>query len=1085
MPIVKQKRLICTNSSCLAKICIKRKCSYHNFVDNYFFCEKCYKNIFPFNDLNNVELENVFNDKFVVKNCSSSILNDTINEFVLDHNDVCINDAIDPDINFFKDLNTNKSLYYSIEELNNLYKVDNTKFSLFHLNCRSIKNKFQNIEILLSEMNLKFDIIALTETWLTENDDISYYNIDGYNTEYINRKNKHGGGIIIFINNQFSINKINELSFSENGYMDALALEVQVNNTKFNVACIYKPPSVNIHEFTNKFSNYVELLSTKDKCYICGDFNIDLLKYESQNGSKNFVEQLFTSGYYPVISKPTRITNSSSTLIDNIWTNDLSNAPDTISGILVDDISDHFPIFYTIKDGKKNSKGNNEFKYVTQEKELNIQKMSEILLTTNWNSILKENDVNEAYNCFLEKFCCIHKTCCPIKKIKQNKRQDKPWMTNGLKNACRKKNLLYSIFIKKLDKDSKKRYKSYKNKLNTILRNTEKQFYKEQLYSNQCDTKRTWNIINNLLKRDKKSVLTEKLFHNGQYIVDTKNISNIFNNYFSNVGENLASQIENVNVDHMHFMKNKANKTLYLSPVSENDIIDVVNKFKNKRSKDSENLNMVLIKKLIHLLVVPLAHIFNQSLNEGIFPDKMKLAKVIPIFKSGSIENVEDYRPISLLSQFSKILEKVFYKKIMSFVNSNNILSNSQYGFREKLNTAYAISELIEHISDAMDNDKVSIALFIDLKKAFDTINHSILFDKLEYYGIRGTSLNWLKSYLMNRYQYVSFKDYNSDKLLIKYGVPQGSILGPLLFLLYINDLCNISDLLNSILFADDTNFVLSHENVEKLFSIMNSELMKLSLWFKANKLSLNINKTNYLLFGLKNNETNKKVSIDDIGINRVYDTKFLGVILDSELSWKKQIKSIENKVSKGIGLLYKMKSKLDPKALRMIYATLILPYLNYCCEIWGNTYNCRLEKLVRFQKKAIRIIEGLNYLDHTTQAFYNGKILKLPDLISLKTCLYVYKANQNLLPYNLQNKYLSLSQIHSYNTRSSSNRNMFKNKVKKDVKYMCTSIKGVTLYNALTNEIKSANTIYSFKSRMKKMYFTKYNSSDNDNIQI
>ena len=219
-------------------------------------------------------------------------------------------------------------------------------------------------------------------------------------------------------------------------------------------------------------------------------------------------------------------------------------------------------------------------------------------------------------------------------------------------------------------------------------------------------------------------------------------------------------------------------------------------------------------------------------------------------FKSGKQDEFGNYRPISILPQFSKILEKLFYKKLQSFLNQFNILANSQYGFRPNHSTALALSDLTETIADALEQKKYCLGIFIDLKKAFDTVNHKILRKKLEHYGIRGCTLDWLKSYLNNRTQKVVFNDLVSDELTIECGVPQGSILGPLLFLIYINDIFNISDKLNPILFADDSSFICSDKSIDRLKTTTNNELKKLNLWFKLNIMSVNIEKSHYMIFG-------------------------------------------------------------------------------------------------------------------------------------------------------------------------------------------------------------------------------------------
>ena len=299
------------------------------------------------------------------------------------------------------------------------------------------------------------------------------------------------------------------------------------------------------------------------------------------------------------------------------------------------------------------------------------------------------------------------------------------------------------------------------------------------------------------------------------------------------------------------------------------EIINIVNELNSSKSAGFDEISTFLLKCVISYIAEPLSYVLNLALNNGIFPKKMKLAKVCPIFKAGDKSDFSNYRPISLLSSFSKIFEKVIATRIISFIEKHSIISLSQYGFRKKHSTYMAIMKLHEAISEAIDNNEYCIGIFIDLSKAFDTLNHTILLEKLNYYGIRGCANNLIKNYLQNREQYVQFNNCTSSKKSIEYGVPQGSILGPLLFILYINDIVNVSKVLRFILFADDTNILYSNRNLSQLVHVVNCELDLLSTWFKANKLSLNVKKTNFMLFGHKN----YSINITDISIDTTLES--------------------------------------------------------------------------------------------------------------------------------------------------------------------------------------------------------------------
>ena len=349
-------------------------------------------------------------------------------------------------------------------------------------------------------------------------------------------------------------------------------------------------------------------------------------------------------------------------------------------------------------------------------------------------------------------------------------------------------------------------------------------------------------------------------------------------------------------------------------------------------------------------MIKPLTYICNKSFLEGCFPDSMKISRIVPIFKSGDKNSFDNYRRISMLPQFSKVLEKLFENRLLNFVEKSNVLNDNQYGFRRNRSTTIALFDLSQKVSTFLYNKLSALGIFVDLKKAFDTIDHGILLKKVEYMGLRGIALKWVASYLNNRKQYVSFLNENSSYADVVCGVPQGSILGPLLFILYINDICNISNYFGFTLFADDTTIASAHHDINILFSQANIELTKLYNWFCLNKLSLNIDKTSYILFS-------NNMNIDNINIKRVFSNKFLGVTIDHKFSWKTQIADVCKKVSRCIGILNKVKSILSTRILNSLYSSLVEPHFTYCVEMWGNTYRTYLQSLYKKLKRAIRIV--------------------------------------------------------------------------------------------------------------------------------
>ena len=359
-----------------------------------------------------------------------------------------------------------------------------------------------------------------------------------------------------------------------------------------------------------------------------------------------------------------------------------------------------------------------------------------------------------------------------------------------------------------------------------------------------------------------------------------------------------------------------------------------------------------------------------------------------------------NYRPISVLPVFSKFLERIVYNRLINFLNKYDILSRNQYGFRKNYSTAHALIQLYDKISNALNNKRVTLGLFIDPSKAFDTVNHEILLDKLEYYGVRGIALQWFESYLLScRKQFVQYNGYNSSSLDITCGVPQGSILGPLLFLVYINDLGNVSKVLELILFADDTNIFYSHTDASYIMEVVNLELKKITCWFFTNKLSiLYVKKSNFIMF--RPRQTRQAFNISNYLIDRVKEATFLGVIFDEHLTWKSHIHNVARNVSNAIGITYKSSFCLNNSSLRMLYFSLIYPYLFYCVSVWASTYPSNLRRLITLQKRVIRIMSRSAFDAHTDPLFKNLKSLNLESIYKLQIGKFMYQYRSGLLPY-------------------------------------------------------------------------------------
>ena len=505
-----------------------------------------------------------------------------------------------------------------------------------------------------------------------------------------------------------------------------------------------------------------------------------------------------------------------------------------------------------------------------------------------------------------------------------------PCITRGLKKSSKRKQRLYDKLLKRRNGKNETAYKMYKSFFEKLKLQSKKLYFQNKLKQYENNIKNTWKIIKVIIGKSKvyNDNFPKILNIDKKEIIDKKIIAEEFNIYFINVGHKLATKIPPSNTNFESYLPNITTSFLE-KPLKEKEFKDAFFALKTNKSPGNDNVHVNAIRKLYHELKIPLMNIFSPSLKKGIFPEKMKTAKVSPKFKKGDKLILSNYTPISVLPCFSKILERIMYNRHYAYLAENNILFNKQFGFRAGHSTEHALLELIDQISDSFNDKSYFSGIFIGLLKAFDTVDHKILLKKLQHYGIRGKNLSSFESYLTGRKQYIKFEinDNNGKTELLKItcGVPQGSILGPLLFIIYTNDLCQVSDILKLIMFADDTNLFCSSNDIKTLFLNTNLELHKISEWFRANKLSLNEYKTTFALFYRIQDRNNVPLrlpilKINDYDIKRSSSIKFLGVLVDEHLSWTDHINILENKVSKNIGLLYKSKHLLNVSGMKSLY---------------------------------------------------------------------------------------------------------------------------------------------------------------------
>ena len=930
----------------------------------------------------------------------------------------------------------------SYKEPSNVKNVRTDELRVLYLNVRSLTKHIDEIRENFANSE-KYDVLCFCET----NCDVDQLpnglhdiKISGFHDPIVqkpHRASNKGGGLATYVNLNIgdidSFEKFDlptETKSSQQPMQqtpcELLFVKINIKQTQNNnyksylIGNFYRSPAYKISSCQEYMDSVLAILDKHGNKNITygGDFNIDLSKYGHDNNCQELIDSCARHNFVQLINRPTRITQFSATIIDHVYTNKVSDVVST--GVVTFDISDHLGVYVTIALHEHRGSIDHEYANLTswhKVNEENISKFKELLNKVSWSEVHDAVGAQQKYDKFTEIYNKHYNEAFPksTEKRKNERSIPKPWILPWLEDACARKNKLYYLFVADPTEANKITY----DKMDKFVKKhvaLAKQKYYTNFFNRYFDcSKKQWQMINNLMGRSKakNSKITLK-DSNGKSTKDPKAVAEKFNDYFSTIADKLKSKIpphDDTTIDHKTTLMGGVAGSLFLSPTCPYELEKTIGSLKLKCTSD---INITTIKAAGNLLGFNeiLTQVINSSFEEGIFPEQLKMAKVIPIYKGGSKTEVSNYRPISLLSAFSKIFEKLVHTRVYNFLQKNESLYDMQFGFRAGRSCEHALLTAKNHILSALNKKQTALLLLIDFSKAFDTISHDILQDKLKHYGIRGKAHDWFSSYLQNRVQYVSIDGRASSHLRIKHGVPQGSILGPLLFILYINDLPNISHIVKFIMYADDANIIITADTEAEVIEIFESLSTEIVKWVNINGLFLNLKKTNYMIF------TRKKQSILEnyiphIGgteIKRKHVARFLGVLIDEKLTWNHHIAAIKSKMSRYIGTLYKIKNILPLKARLLSYNCLVQSHVNYCSLIWGMTNKNKIEQLFSAQKKAIRAIMpgNVNYyykdgvIPTHTKAFFNKhNILTVQNIIFKNAAILMNKVKHfpNTLP--------------------------------------------------------------------------------------
>ena len=1015
-------------------------------------------------------------------------------------NTVLSSDEVDTDIDL-----SSKSPYVTIDQFPNYVKHHKNNLSFFTLNSQSISAKHDKIKVMLEHFSCDndtdFSALCFQETWRKANEsgevDFSDISFNGYNPYAAGAKCSSHGGVVTYVKDNMQVEV--KLKHGSNLW-DGLFLLVQGEGIKpFILANIYrapKPDNASIEGFLREFSPILETYAKDYKnIVICGDFNLDLLKISQREKFSDFLHLMLSYDFCPKITFPTRFAKYSASLLDLIFirNSDISSHSSTKSGILYSSISDHHSCFCFL--GNQTLKKTAP-KYIEVEAsdQHSINNFVESMSNSNLiNKIAGDmfTDPNSTYKIIEDEINSLKAQHLPTKKVRFNKYKHKksPWITYGILNSLKtrdnklrkwKSSIPDSVRYNNLEAE----YREYASLMDKLIRKAKYEYYLATFEKYKGDIKKTWKTINSIMNRNRKvNGFPSHIVTTKGKLSDKQEIANELNDYFCSVGHLFASKIPNSRMSYNSYLRKHITSTFSFSPVDVKTVKNIVRNSKPKTSKGTDGITMKLLKLILDSIALPLTILINQSMMTGIFPTQFKTAKIMPLLKKPNIYQIDNFRPISLLPCISKIVEKCVFNQLNEYFEKHKLLYNSQYGYRQGHSTETACLELIDKLHQQLENNQRPLCVFIDLSKAFDTLNHTILLSKLRYYGLDEHAISWFKSYLSNRKQFVQIDDIKSNVKNIETGVPQGSTLGPLLFIIYMNDISVSSDLLKSILFADDTtlNTVLSifpASNGITTSYLINNELNKITEWLRANKLSLNTGKTKYMLFRYSQtplvNIPKLNLIMDGKAIDKVDSFNFLGITISETLSWKLHIEKISMKMVKVIGVMRRIKNIVSSSILLKIYSSLILSHLHYGILCWGFSRN----KLFRFQKKAIRLIAKQKYNAHTDPLFKKFKLLKIDDIFKMQSLKFLYKQKKGKTPRYFDNIFDNHQRnvTHNYNTR---NRNML-HPVRTNRETTKNTIRYSTplLFAELSENLKLQVTtlsLNSFKSSLKKAYLDSY----------
>ena len=886
-------------------------------------------------------------------------------------------------------------------------------------------------------------LVCLSETHIVDINAFDQYNIPGYNIAACCSHSRHTGGVAIYVKESVQFNLCHNEVIDGNWF---LGIEVERGMKMGNYGVVYHSPSSSNQRFLVILENWLESFIDSSKFnLITGDFNINW----RDNNSNHLKLLVDFYNLKQLVNDYTRIARYSRTLIDHVYCN-----VDSVCAVVNPDlkITDHETLVVNFFNDNIN---NDSFIKLKSWRNYSKQKVSELVIRDLNFPLSGSLDQKTAVLNDILKRCTNQLVEEKIVKIKNSN----SWYNLDLLRLKRKRDKWYKKFCKTNSDFNWNRYTIARNIYSQSLNKTRSEYIQRKIDQHKNNSKELWRILKSLLKPSDNK--TRSIIFNGTEEQSEQVIASNFNKYFIDSVSSINQSIDLV--DEPDEIKQPINincSFIGFHQITIEELKDIC--FSMQKTAGIDNVNAKVIQDCFHVIGTDLLGLINESLRTGHVPQVWKESLVVPIQKIAGTNKSEEFRPINMLHILEKILELVVKGQLLSYLKTNDLLIPEQSGYREGHSCETALNLVLAKWKENIEHKNTIVAVFLDLKRAFETISRPLLLQTLKRFGIMGTAYNWFENYLCDRTQRTIFNDNISIPLRNTLGVPQGSVLGPILFIMYINDMKRVLRFCDINLFVDDTVLFIAAKDLDVAIARLNEDLLSLSGWLKFKQLKLNISKTKVMI--VSRNRVNENISFEIDGeiIERVREIKYLGVIIDDKLKFDVHIDNVIKKIAKKYGILCRLNKDLNTFSKIHLYKSIISPHLDFCASILFLANETQTSRLQRLQNRIMRLILRCSRYTSSTWMLDALQWLSVKQRIVFMTMVFIFKVVNGLLPRYLCDRIVRGSDIHRYNTRNAveiRTPNFISAASQNSLFY-----KGVKVFNSMPAHIKRTTMLPEFK---------------------